>query len=149
MKEYKFKINGNDYTVAINSVEGNLADVTVNGASYKVEMENAPAAAPAAPVAAAPVAAAPVAAAPAAAAAPAPAPAAAGAGKPVTSPLPGVIIEVSVKVGDAVKAGQKVAVLEAMKMENEISADRDGTVTAINVSKGDSILEGAPIVTIA
>ena len=145
MKEYKFKINGNDYTVAINSVEGNLADVTVNGAAYKVEMENAPAAAPAAPVAAAPA----PAAAPAAAAAPAPAPAAAGAGKPVTSPLPGVIIEVSVKVGDAVKAGQKVAVLEAMKMENEISADRDGTVTAINVSKGDSILEGAPIVTIA
>lgn len=149
MKEYKFKINGNDYAVAINSIEGNIADVTVNGASYKVEMENAPATAPAAPQA--PVQTAPVAApAPAAApaAAPAPAPAASGAGKKVTSPLPGVIIEVSVKVGDQVKEGQQVAVLEAMKMENTIEATVSGTVTAVNVNKGDSVLEGAPIVTI-
>ena len=149
MKEYKFKINGNDYAVAINSIEGNIADVTVNGASYKVEMENAPATAPAAPQA--PVQVAPVAApAPAAApaAAPAPAPAASGAGKKVTSPLPGVIIEVSVKVGDQVKEGQQVAVLEAMKMENTIEATVSGTVTAVNVNKGDSVLEGAPIVTI-
>lgn len=151
MKEYKFKINGNDYNVAINSTNSNLADVTVNGVSYQVEMENAmPAAAPvqAAP-AAAPVAT-PVAtpaAAPVQAAAPAAKPA--GEGKPVTSPLPGVIIEVSVKEGDTVAAGQKVAVLEAMKMENEIQADRAGVVTKINVSKGDSVLEGAAIVTIA
>ncbi|MBP3203254.1 MAG: biotin/lipoyl-binding protein, partial [Bacteroidales bacterium] len=81
-----------------------------------------------------------------AAAAPAPA---AGAGEKVNSPLPGVIVEVSVKEGQAVKAGQKVAVLEAMKMENEISAPKDGTITAIHVNKGDSILEGAPVVTIA
>lgn len=146
MKEYKFKINGNDYNVAINSTNGNLADVTVNGVSYQVEMENAM---PAVPVQAAPVAA-PVAtpaAAPVQAAAPAAKPA--GEGKPVTSPLPGVIIEVSVKEGDTVAAGQKVAVLEAMKMENEIQADRAGIVTKINVSKGDSVLEGAAIVTIA
>jgi len=147
MKEYKFKINGNDYNVAINFTNGNLADVTVNGVSYQVEMENAMPAA--APVQAAPVAA-PVAtpaAAPVQAAAPAAKPA--GEGKPVTSPLPGVIIEVSVKEGDTVAAGQKVAVLEAMKMENEIQADRAGVVTKINVSKGDSVLEGAAIVTIA
>lgn len=147
MKEYKFKINGNDYNVAINSTNGNRADVTVNGVSYQVEMENAMPAA--APVQAAPVAA-PVAApqaAPVQAAAPAAKPA--GEGKPVTSPLPGVIIEVSVKEGDTVAAGQKVAVLEAMKMENEIQADRAGVVTKINVSKGDSVLEGAAIVTIA
>ena len=106
MKEYKFKINGNEYNVAINSVEGKIADITVNGASYKVELDKEVAAAPA-PVAAAPAAqAAPAAAAPAAAAP-------AGAGKPVNSPLPGVIIEISVKEGQAVKAGQKVAVLEA------------------------------------
>lgn len=143
MKEYKFKINGNEYNVLINSIEGKNADVTVNGKSYSVELENAPAA----PVQAAPVqaAAAAPAAAPAAAAAPKPA----GAGKPVTAPLPGVIIEVSVKEGQAVKAGQKVAVLEAMKMENEIQATEDGTVTAIHVNKGDSVLEGANIVTIA
>lgn len=141
MKTYKFKINGNEYNVDINSVEGNIADVTVNGASYKVEMDT-----PVAPAAPAP---APVAPAPAAAAA-APAPAApSGAGKAVTSPLPGVIIEVSVKEGQAVKAGQKVAVIEAMKMENEIQASSDGTVTAILVHKGDSVLEGAEIVKIA
>ncbi len=142
MKEYKFKINGNDYQVAINSIEGNIADVTVNGTPYKVEMENAPAAAP---VAAPAPAAAPAAAAPAPAAPAAPA----GAGTDINSPLPGVIIEVSVKEGQAVKAGQKVAVLEAMKMENDIQADKDGTVTAIHVHKGDSVLEGAKIVTIA
>ena len=123
MKSYKFRINGNEYNVDINSVEGNIADVTVNGASYQVEMENAPAPvqkpaqAPAAAVAstgsATTTTPAPKAAAPA------------GAGKPVTSPLPGVIIEVSVKEGQTVKAGQKVAVLEAMKMENEIQAPAD------------------------
>ena len=143
MKTYKFKINGKEYEVAINNVEGKNATVTVNGAEYQVELENAPAAAPAA----APVAAAPAPAAAAPAAAPAAKPA--GAGKKVASPLPGVIIEVSVKEGQAVKAGQKVAVIEAMKMENEIAADCDGTVTAIHVAKGDSVLEGADIVTIA
>lgn len=138
MKTYKFKINGNEYNVAINSVEGGVADVTVNGASYKVEMENMPAAAPAAAVqqTSAPVQ-----------TAQAPVPAT-GAGKPVTSPLPGVIIAVKVNVGDVVKAGQTVAVLEAMKMENDIQAECDGTVTAVKVAKGDSVLEGATIVTI-
>ena len=144
MKEYKFKINGNQYEVAINAIEGNIADVTVNGTPYKVEMENAPAAAPVAAPVAAPAAAA---AAPAPAAAPAAAPA--GPGTDINSPLPGVIIEVSVKEGQAVKAGQKVAVLEAMKMENDIQAEKDGTVTAIHVHKGDSVLEGAKIVTIS
>ena len=143
MKEYKFKINGNDYTVAINSIEGNIADVTVNGAAYKVEMENAPAVAAApAPISAAPA----VQAAPAAAA---PAPAPAGAAKVVEAPLPGVIIEVSVKEGQAVKAGQKVAVLEAMKMENEIQAECDGTVTAIHVAKGEQVVEGSKLISIA
>ena len=142
MKTYKFKINGNEYNVDINSVEGNIADVTVNGASYKVEMDTP--VAPSAPVAASP-AQAPAAAAPA----PAPAAAPAGSGKAITSPLPGVIIEVSVKEGQAVKAGQKVAVIEAMKMENEIQATSDGTVTAVLVHKGDSVLEGAEIVKIA
>ncbi len=143
MKEYKFKINGNDYTVAINSIEGNIADVTVNGAAYKVEMENAPAvAAVSAPVSAAPAA-------PAAVPAAAPAPAPAGAAKVIEAPLPGVIIEVSVKEGQAVKAGQKVAVLEAMKMENEIQAECDGTVTAIHVAKGDQVVEGSKLISIA
>ena len=148
MKEYKFKINGNEYNVAINSIEGKNADVTVNGVSYSVELENAPAAAPvAAPVAAAPkAAAAPV----AAAAAPAtPKAAAPAGGKAIKSPLPGVILSIDVKEGQAVKRGQKIAVLEAMKMENEILSEFDGTVSAIHVAKGDSVLEGANVVTIA
>lgn len=144
MKTYKFKINGNEYNVEINSVEGSNASVTVNGTAYQVELENAPAvpvqAAPA-PVSSAP---APVQSAPAA-----PKPAASGAGKALTSPLPGVIIGIKVNVGDTVKAGQEVAVLEAMKMENSIEATHDGTVTAIHVAKGDSVLEGAAVVTIA
>ena len=146
MRSYKFKINGNEYNVDINSVEGNIANVTVNGATYEVEMDT--------PVSA-PVAAAAVKDSSASpqndnqAAAPAPASKPAGAGKAVTSPLPGVIIEVSVKEGQAVKAGQKVAVIEAMKMENEIQASADGTVTAVLVNKGDSVLEGAEIVKIA
>ena len=141
MKEYKFKIGGKEYNVTVNPKEGKFFDVTVNGATYEVEAENAPAAAPA------PVAAAPVQAAPAAAAAPAAKPA--GAGEKLASPLPGVIIEISVKEGQQVKAGQKVAILEAMKMENEIPAPKDGTVTEILVHKGDTLQEGDPIVTIA
>ncbi len=144
MKEYKFRINGKDYDVVIGEIDGKNAEVTVNGASYNVELENAPAVAEPAPVKAPEAKTEPV-----AATAPAPAAAPTGKGEPVNSPLPGVIIEVSVKEGQAVKAGQKVAVLEAMKMENEISAQKDGTVTAIHVAKGDSVLEGAAIVTIA
>ena len=144
MKEYKFKIGGKEYNVTVNPKEGKFYDVTVNGATYEVEAENAPAAAPVAQSAPAPVQAAP-----APTAAPAAKPAAAGAGEKVESPLPGVIIEVSVKEGQAVKAGQKVAVLEAMKMENEIPAPKDGTVTEIHVHKGDSLQEGDPVVTIA
>lgn len=143
MKEYKFKINGNEYVVAVNGIADGVADVTVNGVGYNVELADGFAS----PGTAAPAPAAQAAPAPAAAAAPAAKPA--GAGKAVKSPLPGVIIEVSVKEGQAVKAGQKVAVIEAMKMENEIAAESDGTVTAIHVNKGDSVLEGADIVTIA
>ena len=141
MKEYKFKIGGKEYNVTVNPKEGKFFDVTVNGATYEVESENAPVAAPAPQPAAAPVQAAPAAAAPAAKPA--------GAGEKVASPLPGVIIEISVKEGQQVKAGQKIAILEAMKMENEIPAPKDGTITDIHVHKGDTLQEGDPVVTIA
>lgn len=141
MKEYKFKINGKEYNVAVAGVEGNNASVTVNGVSYNVEIEGGAPAVQAVPVqTAAPAAVSP---APQAAAAPK------AGGKDIVSPLPGVIISVDVKEGQAVKRGQKVAVIEAMKMENEILSDVDGTVTAVHVSKGDSVLEDAKIVTIA
>ena len=143
MKEYKFKIGGKEFNVVVNSINGNKADVTVNGVNYDVDMENA---APAAAPVQAPAA--PSAPAPAASAAPAAAPAASGSGKAIVSPLPGVIISVEVKEGAAVKKGQRVAVIEAMKMENDILSDVDGTVTAIHVSKGDTVAEDAKIVTI-
>jgi biotin carboxyl carrier protein len=142
MKEYKFKIGGKEYNVTVNPKEGKFFDVTVNGATYEVEAENAPAAAPVAQPVAAPVQA-------AAAAPAAPAAKPAGAGEKLASPLPGVIIEISVKEGQQVKAGQKVAILEAMKMENEIPAPKDGTITEIHVHKGDTLQEGDPVVTIA
>ena len=158
MKEYKYSINGNEYTVAVIDLDGNTAAVEVNGTSYKVDILGEelnitprPAAKPAAPVAPAPQ---PQAAAPVAQTAPAeqpvaPAPAQpAGNGKPILSPLPGVILDLKVNVGDQVKAGQTVAILEAMKMENNINAEHDGVVTAIKVNKGDSILEGAEILLI-
>lgn len=147
MKTYKFKVDGKDYSVTINGIEGRNADVTVNGVGYSVELgDNVPAAAPAPVQEAAPVQSAPAQAAPAA---PAAAPAPSVKGITVYSPLPGVIISVDVKEGQAVKQGQKVAVLEAMKMENEIQAEADGTVVAILVQKGDSVLEGAEILKLA
>lgn len=150
MKEYKYKINGKEYAVTINSINGNKADVTVNGVSYDVEMENQ---APQATVSAQPVASVQApktdTPAPAVPARPTPAsPATPGGSKTVTSPLPGIIIEINVKEGDQVKAGQQLAVLEAMKMENAIEAEVSGTVASILVNKGDSVLEGAPIITI-
>ena len=142
MKEYKYKINGNLYNVVIGDIEDNIAHVEVNGTHYTVEMEKKPKAAPAPKPVVRPAA--KPAAAPAAA--PAARPAAAKSG--VKSPLPGVILDIKVNVGDEVKKGQTVIILEAMKMENSINADKDGKVTAINVSKGESVLEGTDLVII-
>ena len=144
MNAKKYTINDIEYNVAVNSVTADRAEVTVNGVTYQVKIESAKeTAAPRATIAE------PVVPAPSVEAAGESAtPANAGTGKPVNSPLPGVIVSIKVKVGDIVKEGQVVAVLEAMKMENEIQAEYAGTVTSIKVSQGDSILEGSPIVTI-
>lgn len=138
----KYTINDIEYNVAVNSVTNDRAEVTVNGVVYQVKIENVNASAPVSmPVVEAASAApalveTPVVAVPA------------GSGKLINSPLPGVIVGIKVKVGDKVKAGQVLAMLEAMKMENEIQSEYDGVVVSVNVSQGDSILEGAPIVTI-
>ncbi len=112
--------------------------ITVNGVAYDVAVEELGAGA--APVAAAPVVAAPVAAAPVAAPAPA-ASGAAGAVK-IESPMPGKILAIKANAGQAVKKGDVVMILEAMKMENEITAPEDGTVASINVAVGDSVESG-------
>lgn len=142
MKEYKYKINGNVYKVAIGDIEDNIAHVEVNGTPYKVEMEKAPKAV-VKPVVR------PVATTPAAPTTTVVKPAAPSSGKSgVKSPLPGVILDIKVNVGDAVKKGQTIIILEAMKMENNINADRDGKIIEIKVNKGDSVLEGADLVVI-
>ena len=155
MGKYNFRINGHDYQVDVNSVEGGIADVTVNGTDYKVELADAvpaPAQQAARPAPQATFTAAPApqttAQATQTAAQTATASAPLGKGEVVTAPLPGVILDIKVKVGDVVKSGQTVAVLEAMKMENEIESTASGTVTAVNAGKGDSVLEGAAIITI-
>lgn len=143
MKEYKYKINGNTYNVAVGDIDNGIAQVEVNGVPYKVELENKstsvksvtpkPSAAPRTATGEKVIAA---------------RPAAAGAGTPVKAPLPGVVMTINVNVGDTVKADDTVIVLEAMKMENSIHAGRDGVVASIDVKAGDSVLEGTTLVTI-
>ena len=128
-------------------------NITLNNRIYEVEVEAGKAmlldeyeaVAPAAPAPV--VAAAPVAAAPAAEAAPA-AVAVTGAGEPVAAPMPGTIVKVNVTQGQAVKAGEVLCVLEAMKMENDITAPKDGTVTQVVAAKGSSVSTGDPLVII-
>jgi len=138
MKSFKYTINGNVYKVVINRIEDTIADVEVNGTPYKVEMNkptqkqvitiNRPAQTTVAPITR---------------------PQAASTGaNALRSPLPGVIIDVLCKAGDAVKKGQKLLVLEAMKMENAINAEKDGVIKELKVNKGDSVLEGADLIII-
>ncbi len=126
--------------------------VTLNGKTYEVEVEHGEAMLLDEYEAAAPAREAPKAQAPAAApapAAPAPAPAAVAAGEAVNAPMPGSIVKVNVKAGDAVKSGDVLVVLEAMKMENEIMAPRDGTVVQVVTQKGAKVETGSPLVVLA
>ena len=151
MAKYEYKVKGVDYVVEIQDIEGNIANVTVNGIPFEVEMKqpvksskqkvkiseesnsSTASSASAANASSAPTA----------------KPAAAANGKPVVAPLPGTINEIKVKVGDKVNAGDTVVVLEAMKMQNNIDAETSGTIASINVNKGDAVMEGDTLVTIA
>lgn len=154
MKQYKYTINGAQFDVTIDSIVGSKAKVEVNGIPFEVEMQGSSLVEEALPTVsteAAPAATTPATpATPAAAEAPA-APAATsgpGAGTPVKAPLPGVVTKILVSAGQAVKKGDTVLVLEAMKMENNITAEADGSVTGICVSAGDSVMEGTTLLTI-
>ena len=123
--------------------------ITVNGNVYEVTVEEGFTGAASAPKAAAPKAAPAPAAAPKAAPAAAPAaPAGAAGAVAVTAPMPGKILGVKASAGQAVKRGQVLLILEAMKMENEIVAPQDGTVATINVAVGDSVEPGATLATL-
>ena len=150
MSEYKFNVNGDPYEVKIDGIENGVANVTVNGKALKIDIEscgfsqiNA-----AFPIQVSGQATRPTAVAPKSAAAPAPAPAPAAKpatdvqGTKVESPLPGVIKSVSIKPGDKVQENQVIITLEAMKMENEICAECSGTILSVNVTVGQSVMEG-------
>ncbi len=140
MKEFKYTIDGKEYKVQIEDVEGNIADVTVNGEAFKVEMEQEAEPEKKKVVLGQP-------------AAEAEEGETAGAANVNTAnalkaPLPGVVTEIKVAVGDEVKVGDVVVVLEAMKMANNLEAEKDGKVTAICVKTGESVLEDSPLVVI-
>ena len=134
MKNYTFTINGNQYEVDVHDIEGNRATIEVNGTTYSVELHQEvpkvrvpqPAAAPRT-VKQAPVA----------------SPAKKGEGPltAVKAPLPGVILQVLVRPGDEVKAGQTLCTLETMKMENAIKSDIAGSVASVKIATGQSVLQ--------
>lgn len=144
LKEYKYKINGTKFTVGVGEVVDNQVHVEVNGTPYTVELDKAPAQAPTIAGVKKPTS------------APRTESGEKVIAKPVTtssanavkSPLPGTIMSIGVKVGDQVKPGQTVCVLEAMKMENDVHTNFGGTVQKILVNTGDAILEGADIMII-
>ena len=150
MKKYNYVINGVSYEVTISEESDSSAKVEVNGEVYGVEkshptQNNAHAATRPRPAASRPVAQPSVASAPVQ---PQPRATAPAGGTGVTSPLPGVVMKLLVKQGDAVKKGQTLLILEAMKMENNVDADRDGQVVSINCSEGGSVMEGDLLVVI-
>lgn len=143
MKEFSYKINGTPYRVVVNKSDEETVDLEVNGTPYTVELTpktkkvktvvqrqnvssaQAPQSAPLVTKPSGP------------------------AGKnTIQSPLPGVILDIRCKVGDTVKKGQTLMILEAMKMENNILSNGNGKVSEILVQKGDSVLEGANLVVI-
>ncbi|MDL2289839.1 acetyl-CoA carboxylase biotin carboxyl carrier protein subunit [Paludibacteraceae bacterium OttesenSCG-928-F17] len=136
MKKFSFDINGEKYEVDIKSVEGNLVDIEVNGTPYSVKMDKEVQSTPA-----------PVARPSASAAKPAEkvTPVASTGGKSgsksVKSPLPGNVLKINVAVGDSFKDGDVLMVMESMKMENNILAESDGTITKVNAPVGKAVLQ--------
>ena len=144
--DYKIKINGEEYEVNIRKMEGSTAHLTVNDVEFEVEVEGLltnPTRAAEQPVIKPVQPEIPAAAPPIIKSMPKLSdPSSLSSGHGQRSPLPGVIIEIPVKIGDRIKAGQVLVVIEAMKMENNIEAERDGIIEKINCNKGDSVSEG-------
>lgn len=144
MKEYKYKINGTKFTVNVGDIIDNEATVEVNGVPYKVELDRKAPQKPALSQSGYTNQGAKV----AVSSKPAPKPAMPSSPDAIKSPLPGTIVAITVKVGDSIKSGQKVGILESMKMENEIRSTKDGTVKQILVSAGDTVQEGQDLLII-
>jgi len=144
MNTYKYTINGTKYEVAVGEIVDNNVVVTVNGEEYKVEMEREPEPEKKKPVLGKPAEAAGSAEGGSAATSKA----SVNSNAAVKAPLPGVITEIKVSVGDEVQAGDTVVVLEAMKMANALQAEKAGKVTAVCVKVGESVMEDDPLVVI-
>jgi glutaconyl-CoA/methylmalonyl-CoA decarboxylase subunit gamma len=145
MKRFKFKINGNQYQADIVSIEDNIAEVDVNGTIYTVEVDQSLQATKT-PKLMRSVSVPSTDAHPSVAKTSSPG--APKGGGTIKSPLPGVIIDLHVKVGDTVQIGQKLLVLEAMKMENNIEADKPGRIASVQKQKGDAVMEGDVLIVI-
>lgn len=143
MKKFKFKIHGNDYQVEILQIEENIAEIDVNGSTYTVEIQQEAKASKTPKLVRPKVF-------------PSTEANIAKTSKPsekkgvgrIKAPLPGTILEIKVKVGDKVKLGDRLLVMEAMKMENNINADKEGIVSSVKFNVGDSVLEGDVLVEI-
>jgi biotin carboxyl carrier protein len=142
MKKFKLTIRGNKYDVDLLSIEDDIAKIEVNGTTYEVEVHSEKKVSKTPTLVRKPVVHS--------------SDSDARTSKPnekkgagiVKAPLPGTILEIKVKVGDVVKIGDKLIVMEAMKMENNINADKEGTISEIKVNTGDSVLEGEALVEI-
>lgn len=140
MKEFKYSIDGKEYQVTIGDINNNVAEVTVNGQNFQVELEQQAEpekkkvvlGAPTQETSSEEVA----------------TPQNVNTANAVKAPLPGTIININVAVGDTVKTGDTVCVLEAMKMANNIEAERDGKVTAVLVKQGQSVMEEEALIVI-
>jgi len=144
MKKFEMKINGKEFDVEIKDFDALGAKVVVNGKNYDVAVKYPETEPPIIPIVtkrpAAPIEKAPIQQAAAESS---------GAGTSINAPMPGLILKVLVKVGDSVAAGQKVAIMEAMKMENDINAKVSGKIQAINVKEGDNVQENQSLIVIA
>ena len=143
MKKFKFTIRGNKYDVELLNIEDNIAEVEVNGSKYEVEIEQElkttktpklvrPKAVPSSESDRAKTS----------------RPTESKGAGFVKAPLPGTILQIFAKEGDIVKSGDKLLIMEAMKMENNITADKEGKVTSVKVKEGDAVLEGDILVEI-
>jgi biotin carboxyl carrier protein len=145
MKKFKFTIQGNEYDVEIMNVEDNLAEIEVNGTTYKVEVEKKLQQTKTPKLVRSVVS--PSTESHASTAKTSSPSSLKGAGH-VKSPLPGTILNVFVKEGDTVKIGDRLLILEAMKMENNINADKEGIIKSVKIRVGDSVLEGDTLIEI-
>lgn len=136
MKKFNFTIKGNKYSTWIKSMDENIATIEVNGTQYKVELEKEVKQTKTPTLVRKPVVR-------KAGEGAIPSGPAVGA---CTAPLPGNIFKVLVKAGDEVKAGDNLLVMEAMKMENDIKAEKSATVASVKVSEGDAVLQGAVLI---